>query len=519
MAQSMYPLLAYVAIAIVFYRVVFWYLYPGGHRPVTKKSLQHIPEVRYQENDTYERYLQDSRTLLLQGYDQYLKHGKPFQMRNPIGEYGPQVMLPMTYLDEVKSAPMSLFSFRVFSEKMFFLNYSGAPQQTDAATHVIKVDLNRNLGNVVNGMWEEAIAVFDKNVPSTSGEWTSFNTYDLITKIVSQVMAIALVGPELCRNEEWLKLSVETTFAIFGAANSIRNDYTPHWRWLARYQSDAPKQLRTMRAKAVELLRPVYTDRLDGVKSKKVGSGSSSKFADTVYWLLGNREGDKSLAGIANQELFLTTASIHTTSGTLNSILFDWLANTEYHEDITAEVREVVTETQKDDSGKGRWDMQRIAKLRKLDSFMKESARMHPIGFITTQRYALKSHTFNDGLHVPAGTIFQFPADGVHHDADIYPEPHKFDAYRFLHMRETIDPNRFHFASVSETSLNFGAGSHACPGRFISALAIKLVMALLMTRYEIKWEDESIRQRPNDVAYDFNIRPDPSARIALRRKA
>ncbi|KAI1463645.1 cytochrome P450 [Daldinia caldariorum] len=368
-------------------------------------------------------------------------------------------------------------------------------------------------------MWEEAIAVLDKNMPSTSNEWVSFDTYDLITKIVSQVMAIALVGPELCRNEEWLKLSIETTFAVFGAANSIRNDYTPHWRWLAKYQNDAPKQLRAIRAKAAELLRPVYAKRLDGVKSKKVDNGSSSKFSDTVYWLLGNREVNKSLARIADQELFLTTASIHTTSGTLNSILFDWLAHTEYHDDIEAEVREVVAEAQKDDSGKDRWDMQRIAKLRKLDSFMTESVRMHPIGFITTQRYTLKSHRFNDGLRIPAGTIFQFPSDGVHHDADIYPEPDRFDAYRFLRMRETVDPNRFHFASVSDTFLNFGAGSHACPGRFISAIAIKLVMALLMTRYEVKWKDESIRQRPDDMAYDFNLRCNPSVRIALRRKA
>lgn len=39
-------------------------------------------------------------------------------MRNPIGELGPQVILPMKYLDEVKYAPTSLFSFVLFSEKV-----------------------------------------------------------------------------------------------------------------------------------------------------------------------------------------------------------------------------------------------------------------------------------------------------------------------------------------------------------------------------------------------------------------
>ena len=39
-------------------------------------------------------------------------------MRNPIGELGPQLLLPMRYLDEVKNAPKSLFSFDAFSEKV-----------------------------------------------------------------------------------------------------------------------------------------------------------------------------------------------------------------------------------------------------------------------------------------------------------------------------------------------------------------------------------------------------------------
>jgi hypothetical protein len=39
-------------------------------------------------------------------------------MRNPIGELGPQVLLLMKYLDEVKYASTRLFSFPLFSEKV-----------------------------------------------------------------------------------------------------------------------------------------------------------------------------------------------------------------------------------------------------------------------------------------------------------------------------------------------------------------------------------------------------------------
>lgn len=238
-------------------------------------------------------------------------------------------------------------------------------------------------------MWEEAIASLDESIPaSDSGDWTSFDTYDLISKIVSRVTAFALVGPELCRNKEWLELSIHTTFTIFGAAYAIRDNYSPHWRWLARYQNDAPKQLRSMRAKATELLRPIYAERLDTAKMNQKGAahqvdGSSSKFADTVYWLLGNKQADRSLSAIADQELFLTTASVHTTSGTLNSVLFDWLTQPDCQADIIAEAQHVLAEVDDSAEGQPQWNMQQVARLRKLDSFMKESIRLHPIGFST----------------------------------------------------------------------------------------------------------------------------------------
>lgn len=145
MAIGIFNLLNGFGALFIIYRVVIWLLYPGGHRPVTKKDLQHIPELRFKENDTYERYIHDTRALLTQGYNKYLKNGVPFQMHNPILELGPQVMMPMKYLDEIKSAPMSLFSFKEFSVKTFLLHYIDAPLQTDASAHVIKVDLNRNL--------------------------------------------------------------------------------------------------------------------------------------------------------------------------------------------------------------------------------------------------------------------------------------------------------------------------------------------------------------------------------------
>ncbi|KID83944.1 cytochrome P450 [Metarhizium guizhouense ARSEF 977] len=490
---------------------VFYLLVCLGGSAARKRALAHIPELRFEKDNTPDRYGNDTRSLLRIGYEKYLQYGVPFQMYNPIGELGNQVVLPMKYLDEVKRAPKSLFSFEVFSEKLFLLNYINAPRQTNAATHAVKFDLNRNLNNVINGLWTEAEASLKKTIPSPG--WQSIPGGDLACSILTPVMSYILVGPSLCRNPEWLEIAAETTFSIIDASLDIRKKYTANWRWLARWQDGTAQRLGTIRKKALELIKPLYDERRQAINKNDSRSDSGSEmFHDTVYWILGQKRADTSLKAVVDQQLFLTLASIHNTAGMLQSLLFDWIAHPEYHAEITAEINETLAEFETSGS---EWTLQRVARMRKLDSFMKESIRVNPIGFITGQRYAVKSHTFKDGFNLPAGTMFHFAADAVYHDPNIYPDPDKFDAYRFLRLRENVDPNQFHFAFVSDTNLSFGAGQHACPGRFLAAVVLKFALILLITRYEIKFSDGST-QKPPGLFVDNTMRPDPSAKLLIK---
>lgn len=129
--------------------------------------------------------------------------------------------------------------------------------------------------------------------------------------------------------------------------------------------------MREIRAKATALLEPIYKERVDALKTKQ----DASTFRDAVNWLVRLKGGDKPLDKIVDNQLFLSIASVHTSSAVLTSILFDLFTHAESHDEILAEVREVLAECD------GQWSMQQVAKMRKLDSFMKESFRLHPIGF------------------------------------------------------------------------------------------------------------------------------------------
>ncbi len=136
------------------------------------------------------------------------------------------------------------------------------------------------------------------------------------------------------------------------------------------------------------------------------------------------------------------------------------------------------------------------------------------------QRVAVKSYTFKDGLSIPAGTIVYIPSYELSHDHENYPEPEQFDAYRFFRLRAVENRNRSkaYFTALSDEMLHFGAGAHACPGRFFAAHQIKVMLVEMLRRYEMKFPD-GCQGRPPNKLHNFATMPDHEAEVLFKRKA
>lgn len=352
-------------------------------------------------------------------------------------------------------------------------------------------------------MKEECLATYREVIPSCK-DWTILKPWDTFLPVISKVTGQVLVGTELARNPEWSQLTIANTMAIMTAAQTIRAKFSPRWRWLARWFYPGSRELRALRKRAAQLLAPVYEKRIACAKS------NGPKYRDSIQWLLDNSgKQQKGLQQLADEQLFLYTAGIHSTGSTVISILYDILAHPEYLPEIMEEVQQTLKESPQ-------WTKQSLAKLRKLDSFMKESQRLNPAGLVTVNRSTVVPYTFSDGLRLPANTLLSFPNYELNHDADVYAEPEKFDGLRFFWMREAGDPSKFHFATVSEESINFGAGFHACPARFFVAHEIKIILVELLLRYDLKFAVGDTR--PPDMHHDFSIVPNPMAEILIREK-
>ena len=196
-----------------------------------------------------------------------------------------------------------------------------------------------------------------------------------------------------------------------------------------------------------------------------------------------------------------------------------------------------------------------LGKMRKVDSFLKESTRIDGIDacqslfphlpvlidiyfrfLVTLSRKAVKDFTFSDGTLIPKGTRINAGLVALHHDGALYENPELFDPFRFADMGEDGDGAKHQFVSTSPGYLSFGHGLHAwyvslsgttvrvvlnfffvSPGRFFAAAELKMMLAHVVTTYDIKLEENI--SRPRSLHIGNSIGANPTAKVMFRKRA
>jgi len=133
------------------------------------------------------------------------------------------------------------------------------------------------------------------------------------------------------------------------------------------------------------MLAPVVAAIIKSQSSRSINShckeGSTSLDSNGQYnlvsWILGHYKTNEKPSAelIAEEQLLVSFAAIQTTSLTAAQALFDLASYPEYITELRAEINQVASE-----EPDGKLTKNSMPKLRKLDSFIKESQRMHPLG-------------------------------------------------------------------------------------------------------------------------------------------
>ncbi|KAH6847007.1 cytochrome P450 [Chaetomium sp. MPI-CAGE-AT-0009] len=169
----------------------------------------------------------------------------------------------------------------------------------------------------------------------------------------------------------------------------------------------------------------------------------------------------------------------------------------------------------------GQWDKRALAKMQKLDSVMRESARLNSFVTIGLSRAVVAKDGIvtPSGVRIPRGVTVNVPSYPVFQDSDIYPDAREFKPFRFAEQRsdesvEYVKRAAKAFATTSTDYLAFGHGRNACPGRFFAANELKLMLAHLVLSYDIDIGGE----RPRNSWFGLNRVPPLQATIRIKKR-
>lgn len=120
-------------------------------------------------------------------------------------------------------------------------------------------------------------------------------------------------------------------------------------------------------------------------------------------------------------------------------------------------------------------------KLNFADSCLRESLRKYS-NVPTVVRIAKTDVEFEGSEDtpkgiIPAGTTVMINMQGVHHCPKFWPEPLKYDPYRFMDGMDKI---------TKYTFLPFIEGARMCLGQYLSLLESKIVLSLLCLKYKFE---------------------------------
>ncbi|KAI1135172.1 cytochrome P450 [Hypoxylon sp. FL0543] len=447
-----------------------------------------------------ESYVADASGTIAAGLEAF---SGPFQI---LTNTGPKIVLPHKYAGEIKSRPE--LDFNEAFRKDFFAHYPGFDGFRASLDHpllipqTLRLKLTPNMGLVTNHLVDEASVALHE-LYGEDPKWHSIAVKQHNLNFIARLSSRIFLGKEICRNERWLEIAKNHTVDSFLAARDLRaqpfflrrimHRYMPHNINIQQHYTDASKIIST------EVER-----RRIRAKTLLAAGQKPPRVSDAIGWMV-EVAGEEKVDYVASQ-LSLTVASIHATTEALTIALLDIAT----YPKIAAELRQEVIEVLKSDG----WSKQALYNLKLMDSFLKESQRLHPPSDVTLNRMVMRNLELSDGMRLPKGA--RIMVQSKLRDPDIYKNPNDFDARRFLDLRNSSSNNANQYVSTSSEMFAFGHGKHACPGRFLASSELKVALSHMLLKYDWKLDPSDTMPKffDNETAHMTN----PGLKLMMRRR-
>ena len=351
--------------------------------------------------------------------------------------------------------------------------------------------------------------------------------------MVAMIAGRIFVGAPMNRDANWVDMTTHYTSCVLQASYKLKI-CPPFLRtalsWLLPEIWTIHSTYRTVKG----IVKPILRQRL--AQESEQGP-TYEKPNDLMQWLMDQQRLHEEL-NLDTQAITLLLASLasqHTTTMAVTQAIFDLATSPEYIAPLREEINEVW------EAHDGLPSKQAMLELRRLDSFMKESQRLNP-PFAGKRPFSLQSRRFDDkdiladignalvsmGRSVLQATTLK---DGtyLHKDAHIAvpsmaletldPQiqgPEEFRPFRFYNIWKKNSDEFHHQFTNTATSSQFGSGKNTCPGRFLAAAEIKLLLAYLIRDYDFKLANPELGRPPN-LTFEQSFFPNIEGKILLKK--
>lgn len=309
------------------------------------------------------------------------------------------------------------------------------------------------------------------------------------------------MGPEMCRNDEWVDSVANYSRTAFACAHELRS-YPGFSRRIVSWFLPSAKAVRESLPPCRRILKPVVEQR-KALKAEALARGEPAPVFDDALTWFEKEYGTNYDPAIA--QITLSTVAIDTTADLLQATLLQLARHPEIVQALRNEVVEVLSKQ----------GLKKVAlyNLKLMDSVLKETQRMKPI-LAAIRRQASANTTLANGFVIRKGDKI-FVDNTNMWSSKYYDHPEKFDPYRFMKWREEGKETIAHLVSTSDKHMGFGHGEHACPGRFFAANELKIALCHIVLKYEWKLPEG---HDPQDFVVGSSIAANPSLRLLIRRR-
>ncbi|KAI1104958.1 cytochrome P450 [Jackrogersella minutella] len=439
----------------------------------------------------------------------------------------------MSMFKEVIDLPEDDMSFRELVHFMFDGRHTHLGENVDELVSAIRIDLTKSIGALMPILQDESRLAFAGALKDVKDDWKAVPAQPTALQVVSRLAGRVFVGPELCRQPEYLRTSTVFTADAAMVRNELQQ-YSQILRpWAAPFLASL-KRVQVHLRDARGWMDPVIAEILSrgGEKPKVVPAGNKGAWISWLLKYLPDHEKTAKKLGLIQMQV--SFASLHTTTSATTNALLDLATYPQYVDGLREEIEAVLAEDPEavDELGQLYITKTAVAKMKKLDSFLKESQRLTPLAFDGLSRRTHKSHTFSNGVKVPKGVLLTFPMYAAHQSeknpiigaqgVDTGSAPlHEFDGYRFARLREMPgNEAKYQATATGLGQFTFGHGPNACPGRFFALYIMKIVMIHILRNYDIRLPPEvQAAGRPRGRTAGVSNLVDSTVKIELRQRA